>query len=942
MACWSKTELARLLSFVGLLSSCTAQSLNVHWVSTPVLPGQTALIAVAPRMDNSTTIELRCSSSSPWLKMALTGVTEFGCAIQVPSTCSEFGLQVRANGGPITNMNVADPWFMFGDGGSSSTPGGWVRVIGEGITLTANSQTLPTLLLVPLQASSQKTLTLTAKPSVFGDGVGAKLTRWHAFFDIPATVEAGTTFNVSISNNGDDPSSFVPLCTFVNENVACLNTWTINSPHVWKSEVFTVKAEQPGVGRNATDAVLAALQQCTANGGGVVYFPRGQYFISVPLVVSPGTILRGESRALVSIYFAEANQNNAPPAYVTSTVGGSWGAEDLTFYVTAYAHNIVQFQPGTDFAFLRRCRIRYNSYFCLEPVLGQGSRGRNSAWSHAVGTAVMLAGTNLFVEDNDIFSSGDVVSTLNNGAVGGTYMQIARNRFYNGGTTHWGISWKQCIYEDNMATGTSTTAMGSNYPQYAHTDGEPHVQNVYHHNNSQNLVWGNDREMMTCDGGGGVYYGPATSTGTLVTLATKASSAQNGGALCVLLGDVTGECRRVIGNPSVAPGTPVKDSPIAATTCSSATSAHFNEWSVSSTGSTGGLFTLANTSLAMSVLCGGGGANCGHTSVSEALWVSTNDSWAWSRGTNIFRFEPLTNSTGNIKLVTSGKCVGVVEGSISAMLIDCDVTGTSVEWEMMQLSNGNHQFKLVPKGRLAEANDVCLSVATHAAGNLTVFSIDRPFTNDLTNTSEVTILPFIGHIAFNGNNYTDGGEVQFYAQAFSVVAAENTFERTGGLSAWARGYSGKDANLCNSFIDNHVVEGNHVWNYNTLPNPATDPNSFPYFPGGSKTMEPWFFGSFTNEQGLPIDPGTPSGFTGAFNRFIVFRGNQIDNNGGIVVRGTSANVLVEGNTIEQSDVAVHVNESTTQGGVVVVNNTAPPSVEPNYNPYAKNNQSKPI
>ena len=73
-------------------------------------------------------------------------------------------------------------------------------------------------------------------------------------------------------------------------------------------------------------------------------------------------------------------------------------------------------------------------------------------------------------------------------------MHIARNRLWNGGTTHWGISWKQCIYEDNEATGVSTTAFGSNYPQYAHNDGAPHVQNIYHFNNTQNQVWGNDRK----------------------------------------------------------------------------------------------------------------------------------------------------------------------------------------------------------------------------------------------------------------------------------------------------------------------------------------------------------------------------------------------------------------------------------------------------------------
>ena len=109
-----------------------------------------------------------------------------------------------------------------------------------------------------------------------------------------------------------------------------------------------------------------------------------------------------------------------------------------------------------------------------------------------------LAGRNLFVTDSDIYSSGDVVGTRGNGDdIGAAYMHIARNRFYNGGATHYGISWKQSIFEDNVATGVSPTAMGSNYPQYGHNRGDPSVQNIYHHNNSQAQVWGNDREMMT-------------------------------------------------------------------------------------------------------------------------------------------------------------------------------------------------------------------------------------------------------------------------------------------------------------------------------------------------------------------------------------------------------------------------------------------------------------
>ena len=147
---------------------------------------------------------------------------------------------------------------------------------------------------------------------------------------------------------------------------------------------------------------------------------------------------------------------------------------------------------------------------------------------------------------------------MNNGAAGAEYMHIARNRFWNGGTTHWGVSWKQCIYEDNRATGVSTTAMGSNYPQYAHNDGAPHVSNIAHFNNTQNMVWGNDREMMTCDGGGGVYYGGARAAAgsTRIALAAPATGKQPGGALCILAGRGTGECRRVVSSHVETSGSP--------------------------------------------------------------------------------------------------------------------------------------------------------------------------------------------------------------------------------------------------------------------------------------------------------------------------------------------------------------------------------------------------
>ena len=45
------------------------------------------------------------------------------------------------------------------------------------------------------------------------------------------------------------------------------------------------------------------------------------------------------------------------------------------------------------------------------------------------------------------------------------------------------------------------------------------------------------------------------------------------------------------------------------------------------------------------------------------------------------------------------------------------------------------------------------------------------------------------------------------------------------------------------------------------------------------------------------------------------------------------NVLVEANLIANSDVGVHVNYTTTKGGIVVRNNVEPEGVPTNYSPY---------
>ena len=69
----------------------------------------------------------------------------------------------------------------------------------------------------------------------------------------------------------------------------------------WKSDVFNVKDFGPDPGK----ALLAALKKAEANGGGIVYLPRGRYPVQDRLVVPNNTVLKGESMELVSLYWPD-------------------------------------------------------------------------------------------------------------------------------------------------------------------------------------------------------------------------------------------------------------------------------------------------------------------------------------------------------------------------------------------------------------------------------------------------------------------------------------------------------------------------------------------------------------------------------------------------------------------------------------------------------------
>jgi len=754
-----------MLRFLFIFTICS--SLNITWVSEPVLPGQYALVQVSNSKPTDSWF-IRAASHSEWSKLnTFSGRTYAGVSVFIPKTIPKGEFFLKINDGPEFSVNGPKPWWLFGDGGDFSTPNGYIRVFG--VNIHSPTGIRPMLKLVQIEAKA-----IVLKASSW------KANENHAQFELPAESELPFgVYEVFISNDGG--MSWVQPCTFLSimEDLisSCYSSWRILQPKKWKDKLFNVLdygLDLPIPGRDATDAVFAAVEAANSNGGGIVYFPRGQYFLytlqnKTSIKLASGVRLQGAGKTFTAIYFKEQQRDQAPTALITSTTDkATWGIEGLTIYVTAYFNFIIYLTTGTDGFFMRDVRIRANSWFCLsENVKPDNIRGRSANWKQNHGTCVGLAGRNIFIENNDVYCSGSTIGTLDEPGILQDFMRISNNLFQHGATGHWGIYWKYAINEDNTYSGIGITADGSNYCQYGGPN--PNVYNIFHDNNTMHNVWGDDREMMTLDWGGGSYYGPIDprrTTNNLIKLKAEAVSTPYFNNLCVIAGTGTGQCQRITQN--------------------------------------------------------------------------------------------INNRT---------------------------------------------------------------------------FTIVKPFAQALDETSMVTILPYLGQFIFTNNHYYDGGAIQTYTQAFDMVFSNNTFERMGGLFAWGRFGTiftqAYNINLHVQFLRNHFLEGNHVWNYNTV-SPA------PYHEGGVKQIEPWSMGVLSPIIKIArMNETYPfSEIQGAMNRFIVLRENRIDNNGGIRIAGNSSNVLVESNIISNSDVGIHVNSTCTAlGGIVLVNNTEPPNVPPNFNPY---------
>ena len=373
-------------------------------------------------------LRVRIQSLGPgnWSRLLETALPPGGASVMAvlpPDTpAAAFSAQVLGRGGESSNalaVNQPQTWWVQGDGGNYSTPGGWVRLLGRALTLVrsgagtdksgsaerlsqlageaaaagdlrrlerlqasqradaAARQRLlalmnTTLHLVPVGSGAGTGVTLTSEPST--------LTAWSAWFRVPASLPPGR-YTASVSN-GRGPT--VPLDCFVSPALPSVR-WVDVRRDVWPPTRrlavtdfgrvgTTVGTKPPGGGPgpsepfampvNSTAALEAALKSSAAAGGGTVTFPAGVFVISTGgagLAVPSGVVLQGARTDLTALKLG-TNGTSLPPAEIARSAPerpGRWGLSDLTIY-QMYVYRVLIYVGRLDDGFTM-VRLNINS-----------------------------------------------------------------------------------------------------------------------------------------------------------------------------------------------------------------------------------------------------------------------------------------------------------------------------------------------------------------------------------------------------------------------------------------------------------------------------------------------------------------------------------------------------------------------------------------------------
>lgn len=482
------------LALLQLLAASRAEAQpSMFWFNDPVGPDETVIvtgaeldtvtaISVSPVADGSSRAEqpLAARNVEPLQQNAQS--LKFVIPKEFSAGIYRFTLEYP-QGKMSARLNLPTVYWSQTARGDMASPGGTVRVFGRNIVRRADAAKL---VLVPDGGGLPLAL-----PAGSGD-------LWRGSFRIPETLPLGD-YRLRLSNGDGAADEFVDAGRI-----------HVVAAGAEKRPTFNVR-DYGAIGDgivNSAFAIKAAVDAARQAGGGTVYLPRGRYLMTGTLLLPPGVSLKGERTDIVNLVWQDA-ENPPEPLIAGAT---NFAIEDLTIYASRHGPILTggfakdQPIPGASDIAIRRVRVRasafrghlsalqtYQRMFYLDQHYGQFL------------DTIRLTGDRLTVSDCDLVGSGRALYLLKP-----TNAVISGNVLNNGRFGWYSITGaNRVVFEDNVVAAADLQGTGGTINNlWADVTGSENV--IFAHNTFKSM-YGWDREAVGTDGGGGFYFGPATS-----------------------------------------------------------------------------------------------------------------------------------------------------------------------------------------------------------------------------------------------------------------------------------------------------------------------------------------------------------------------------------------------------------------------------------------------
>lgn len=286
----------------------------------------------------------------------------------IPSSFSKGMYAVRLNGFDYNSSNddvivyINRPRVSFtqGNEGKIATKGGFLKVVGDMLVWNYDAAA-PDISNVKLHIAGSGYSKVLTSESLVAENANCLQ------FEIPSDMKNGV-YELSVYNGIGGTDGWSAPVKF---NVG-------DSPREsWPATVYNVKSFGASGKKyeNATGAVVKALEALSLNGGGILYFPEGQYNLCAELYVPENVVFKGDGSGKSIVFWSEDMFpiGKLPSAFVH--IKRNVAFENLGFYSSRVGSWFSSIESDVKNIYFEHCYIYTNPYAQVVTGASQGAWG---------------------------------------------------------------------------------------------------------------------------------------------------------------------------------------------------------------------------------------------------------------------------------------------------------------------------------------------------------------------------------------------------------------------------------------------------------------------------------------------------------------------------------------------------------------------------------------